>query len=174
MPRWIPQQAKPGIRAAMALVVCLIAGCGDRTDEALVTEALDESAGVESVEAVRRLAERTTIDRDNPTRAHLRKVFRESDRPAVRVAAIDGIAKGWDYDAMEDLFAALDDPSLEVRERSGRTVQRMIGLKFPYNAQDPPQKRAKVIAHMRQMWDRLRTSDKLGQWLDRLDKGEVQ
>ncbi|MCG8587453.1 MAG: HEAT repeat domain-containing protein [Pirellulales bacterium] len=150
----------------------LLGSADDRTDDMLVTEALDNTAGIASASVVEVLNDRTTIDEDNPTRQHLRTVFRQSQSPPVRVAAIEGIAKGWDYDAMEDLFAALDDPSVEVRERAGKAVQRMIGLRFPYNASDPPAARAAVVAHMREKWEKLRDTGKLEQWLERLP--EVQ
>ena len=114
------------------------------------------------------MAARTSIEQNNPTREHLRKVFRESDDSHVRVAAIRGIAKGWDYDAMEDLLDALDDPSVEVREQAGITAQKMIGLKFRYDASDPPEERAKVVTHMRKMWEGLRDTGRLEQWLKRL------
>jgi hypothetical protein len=165
--------------------IALLAGCGDpsaannatsrkeRTDEVLVAESLDGTAGEAAVTI---LVQRTTIDPDNPTREHLRKVFRESESAPVRVAAIKGIAKGWDYDAMEDLFEALDDPSLEVRERAGRAVNRMLGLRFPYNASDPPVKRALVVSKMRETWGKLQSTGRLDEWLERLPRvvGKVE
>ena len=170
------------------LVLSVIVGCGkptvadngkptaapqrdDRTDEMLVAEALDGPGG-EAAATI--LAQRTTIDPANPTRDHLRTVFRESDQAPIRIAAIQGVAKGWDYNAMDDLLAALDDESLEVRASAGVAVNQLLGLRFYYCADDPPEKRAKVVAQMRNAWSSMQGTGRLDHWLKRLPEVHEQ
>ena len=147
-------------------------GADPRSDEELVEAALSSEVPVAGEAAVAHLAKRTTIEASNPTREHLRHVFQESDQPNVRAASIKGIARGWDYDAMEALFDALDDESLEVRTQAGAAIEKLIGLRFHYRASDPPVKRSETVAKMRSTWVQFRKSPKFDQWLARLANDE--
>lgn len=145
----------------------------DKSNDELVDAALSaEEPASGKRAAVVRLTERTTLDEHNPTREQLRQVFRDSSEPIVRAAAIKGIARGWDYDVMDELLDALDDESAAVRESAGLAVEKMIGLRFHYRASDPPEERAKKVALMRSTWAKFKSTGTLDEWLARLSNDE--
>lgn len=70
----------------------------------------------------------------NPAREPLLQVFKESQSPTVRVAAIRGLASLWDYDSMETMFQALGDQSTEVQAAAKQMIVNLLCLdprRFP-------------------------------------------
>jgi HEAT repeat protein len=82
----------------------------------------------------------------------LRRVLQQSKEPAVRAAVIQGLGKAKDWRSMPELIEALDDSDPLVRGRAGAAVQKIMQAKFYFRAEDPPAKRAKVIAYIKRIY----------------------
>ena len=91
-------------------------------------------------------------------RDELRQALRQGDSVGVRAAAIQGLGVAYDYESVDDLFRALEDESPLIRGRAGVALQKMIGADVGYKANDPPAERAKKVAYLRHLWERMRGS----------------
>ena len=67
----------------------------------------------------------------------------------VRVAAAKALGQLRDWDGVEPLLAALDDPDRYVRQAAGRSVEQILGIRFSYNPDDSKAHRLQVIAQIR-------------------------
>ena len=182
----IDRSARTDFRCALLLLLCaMVTGCSSSTGSTGSTDDIKEIADpqrtadlaaqalrADSVDArkvaVEMLAQRTTIDQSNPIRGTLKEIYAATDEPQVRAACIDGIARGWDYSAMDELLGDLEHESPLVRQHAGAAAERMIGLGFLYRADAPPEQRAVKIARMRDVWQKMQTTGKLDEWLERL------
>ncbi len=97
----------------------------------------------------------------------MREVLSLTDLPSVKAIMIQSLGNLYDYDSMDLLLNALDDPSLEVRQHSGNAVRAMLGRTIPYDAQASTAERAKAIAFMRKDWEQLRDSPLLSEFKER-------
>jgi len=99
----------------------------------------------------------------NPAREPLFQVFQESKAPTVRVAAARGLASIWDYDSMEALLAALDDPSVEVQAAAKQVILNLLELdrrRFPPAVS--AEERQAQAKEMRDRWEDFRRVPKSG------------
>jgi hypothetical protein len=92
---------------------------------------------------------------------HIREVFRRSEASDVKVACIEGIAQNWDYDSMDLLLDALDDPSPVVRGRAASAVMRMVGRNRRFRAEGPEAERKMLAQYMREDWEAMRRHPRL-------------
>ena len=124
-----------------------------RSPEELVRVALESPDPAQQEKAAVELAEL-----GRPALKHLQRLLAESQSNHVRAAVIQGLAFQRDYDSMPALLDAMADPSLVVRGRAGAAVQRLLGLKFGFDADGPPDEREKIIMAVRKQWESLRNS----------------
>jgi hypothetical protein len=112
-------------------------------------------------------------DWGTPAAPQMREVLQSTDLPAVKAIMVQALGNQFDYDSMDLLLAGLDDPALEVRQRSGHAVRTMLGRSTPYDADAPTAARAKAIALMRKDWEELKGSPLLTDFKERLQRGAV-
>ena len=74
----------------------------------------------------------------------------------------------FDYDSMDLLLDALEDPSPQVRARAAVFVRKMLGRSFPLGSNDSDQRRKQMIKGMRAEWERLKGSSGLEDFKQRL------
>lgn len=80
------------------------------------------------------------------------KRFQSETAPLPRAAAANALGKMLYWPAMESLIAAMDDESVEVRGAAGTAVQSIVGLRYNFRADDPPEKRAPILAVIKAQW----------------------
>jgi HEAT repeat protein len=78
--------------------------------------------------------------------------------PEVRAAASNVVGLRLDWDSMPQILLALDDQSERVRRAAGVAVRRLWQRDYGYRAEDPPEKRRPVVAHIRADWEAFRQS----------------
>ncbi len=76
--------------------------------------------------------------------------LRTDESPGVRVAAATALGKLKCLEAGPALIEALQDPDARVRSRAGAAMDRIIGVRMGFRANDPG--RAKVIQKIRTIW----------------------
>ena len=69
--------------------------------------------------------------------------------PVVRAGAAEGLAHKRDEAALASLADALDDEAPEVRRWAYTALCRTLGMRFGYNPNDPPARRAEGVAFIR-------------------------
>jgi hypothetical protein len=93
----------------------------------------------------------------NPAREPLVQVFKESKAPSVRVAAIRGLTSIWDYDNLDAMLEAMNDPSAEVQVAAKQMILTLLYL-APRNF--PPattaEERQAQIEKLRERWEVFR------------------
>ena len=80
------------------------------------------------------------------------KRFQVETSPLARAAAANALGKMLYWPAMESLVGALDDENVEVRGAAATAVQSIVGLRYDYHAEDPPDKRAAIVAVIKAQW----------------------
>ena len=80
--------------------------------------------------------------------ATLNTVLSTDPSPRLRAAAARSLGAIWAWEGLDSLVPALDDKDVQVRECAIRSVDHIIGVVFPYNANDAPQKRRAFIKHL--------------------------
>lgn len=73
----------------------------------------------------------------------------ESQPPAVVVPLLQATAKNRDHRSLPTLVQLLEHPDSEVRGQAGVAVRKILGADFGFRANDPPDKRAKAVAHIK-------------------------
>ncbi len=107
---------------------------GKLAQQALTAPTLEEQqAAAARLATVACLLRKT--ESQSPAREPLLQVLRsESTAPTVRAVAIPGLMWIWDYQSMDLLLAALDDPSVDVQNAARQAVVALLELdatKFP-------------------------------------------
>jgi len=87
----------------------------------------------------------------------LRELAAKGPSPKVRAIAIVGLGTSGDYDSMSKLFDGLlsEDPTIRVASQAA--AERLLGARFGYRADDPPEKRAAAAKRMRDHWEQLKS-----------------
>jgi len=99
------------------------------------------------------------------------RVLQESDVPAVKAAMIQGLAVDRDFNSMDTLLNAMNDPILLVRVRAAGAVQRMLQIEVPgYRPEAPPEERLKAIKIYRAEWEKMRVSPALKNFREKLNQ----
>jgi HEAT repeat protein len=80
------------------------------------------------------------------------KRFQNETAPLARAAAANALGKMLYWPAMESLIAAMSDENIEVRGAAATAVQSIVGLRYDYHADDPPDKRAAILATIKAQW----------------------
>ena len=88
----------------------------------------------------------------NAAQPYLTRVFLESKNPAVRIPCMMGLAGIYDYECMPTMLDLLDDESLLVRGAAAAAIDKLIGVGTNFKAGDPPEKRKKEVARIRECW----------------------
>jgi hypothetical protein len=122
--------------------------------ETLETQAMDDSDRQLSQEAAASLASRGPGSVD-----YLRRIAAQGPSPDVRAVAIDGLGSNWDYESMEFLLTAMDDPSPRVRARAASVVAGMIGRERNFQPLADPRERQRIIAAYRDDWAKMKDSE---------------
>ena len=105
----------------------------------------------------------------NAAQPYLTRVFLESKNPAVRIAGMAGLAGIWDYECMPAMLDLLEDESAQIRGAAAVAIFKLIGTGRDFRADDPPEKRKKEVARIREFWKGYSTSAKgLKSWQKRL------
>ena len=98
------------------------------------------------------------------TAEQLREIL--SGRPAKSSGASsqppDGVARGRaaaklgamrDEDSMPCLLTAMEDEDPVIRGRAGAAVQKIMKADYYFRAEDPPKRRAEVLAEIKRVWE---------------------
>jgi len=51
------------------------------------------------------------------------------------------------------LLAAMEDPDPLIRGRAGVAVQKIMKADYYFRAEDPPRRRAQVLAEIKRVWE---------------------
>jgi len=139
-----------------------------KTPQQLVEQALQAENPEQREMAAAQLAQFPTKGRK--ATVQLRTVLKKSDSPVVRATAIQGLASEGDYESMNEIIAALNDPNPLVRGRAGAAVEDMLGLRFDMRHDDPTEKRRVKIQLVKDAWEDMRGSRMLEDWRSRREK----
>ena len=90
--------------------------------------------------------------------AEMRRVFKEAKDVNVRAAVIDGLGEAEDWDAVPELIDALEDEDATIRGRANAALRKIFKANFFFKANDPPEKRAKIVAYIRKLYHFARTA----------------
>lgn len=104
----------------------------------------------------------------------MRNVLSASKVPEVKSLMVQSLGNQYDYESMDLLLTALDDESVDVRQRSALAVRKMLGRSVQYDASAPTAERAAAVAWMRKEWDQLKQSPLLAEFKERLKRGDVE
>jgi hypothetical protein len=138
---------------------------GDPSPARLERRALHASTEAEQAAAASQLAGMGQEAREN-----LRRTYRQSPSPRVRAASVLGLGAQRDYESIELLFEAAADESVEVRRHAGVALKKMLGVDMGFRANDPPEKRADILAGMRRAYEEMKKSGMLDDWLERMNR----
>ncbi len=72
----------------------------------------------------------------------------ESD-PQVRAYLLQAVTQAKDWRSLPEIFAAMEDPDAVVRGRAAAAAVKIMGKDYGFRANDPPEKRAKILATIR-------------------------
>jgi len=100
----------------------------------------------------------------------LRRVLAGSDTPEVRAICVQGLAALRDYDSMENMLDALEDPSAVVRSAAARAGMQLLGAKYEFDAEGPPEKRKKTVEFFRETWSEYKDADGFKAWMDQMQQ----
>ena len=100
----------------------------------------------------------------------VREKFFESSEPEVRAKAARRMGLLYDYNNMDSLLDAMEDPSPEVRAAANKAVVRMIGLDAHFDANGPIEKRQKIINLFRREWQGMQQSRMLREFEEKLTR----
>ncbi len=120
------------------------------TPEELVQIALSSAAEGEREKAVVELARHP----DEPV-AELRTVFRQTNSPRVRAAAIRGLGMLRDWESIPELIEIMRTEPEFLRGRAAEAVNRIACEDLLYRANDPEQKRLRAIERIEEKWPLL-------------------
>ncbi|MCA9187645.1 MAG: hypothetical protein KDA99_18580 [Planctomycetales bacterium] len=104
----------------------------------------------------------------------MRQVFEQSDAPEVRGICVEGLGRNWDYESLDAIISAMEDPSPDLRGRAGLIAGRMTGRDRPFFAHGPEAERRVIIEHVRQDWEEIRKSPYSGDLKRRLKESHAQ
>lgn len=71
--------------------------------------------------------------------------------PQVRLAAAKALGKADQWAGLKQLVAALDDPDAAVRGAAIRSIEKIMGMRFDFDATAPRNKRQATMAKIRQL-----------------------
>jgi len=100
----------------------------------------------------------------------LRRVFAQSDTPEVRAICVQALAALRDYDSMEEMLDAMEDPSAVVRSRASRAVMQLLGAKYEFDAEAEPEIRQETIDYFRGMWEKYKDSEGFRESIERMQQ----
>ena len=81
---------------------------------------------------------------------------RQSD-PQVRACLLQAVLVIKDWRSMPEVFEAMGDPDPEVRGWAAAAAVAITGLKGGFLANDPPEKRAAILAKMRRDYESVKS-----------------
>jgi len=91
-------------------------------------------------------------DAKDPAVAALVTSLSDDPSPEVRASAATTLGYTRTYQALENLFDALNDPKLNVRRAAGRAVAKITRLRLNYRPDDPEPKRLEQIRKLKLWW----------------------
>jgi len=100
----------------------------------------------------------------------LREVFAKTDTPEVRAICVQALAALRDYDSMEEMLEAMEDPAAVVRSRAGRAVMQLLGAKYEFDAEAEPEIRQETIDYFRGMWEKYKGSEGFREYVERMQR----
>lgn len=158
---------KQSVQIAAALVMLLIAvgmvayNLGGssaetrlRSPEALMLDAMAEGSS-QTQRTRRRQAARELVQQAAEATKALRELADESNDPAVRATALQGLGKARDRDSVPLLLEALEDADPRVRGQANAALIKIYETDFGFRANDPPAKRASAVATWRKACGQL-------------------
>jgi hypothetical protein len=89
-------------------------------------------------------------------RQEIRRALAESRDapPEVRCALLEAAMKIRDWRSLPEVFAAMDDADVAVRGRGGAAAREISGADNRFRADDPPEKRGKLVNELREAFQR--------------------
>jgi len=141
---------------AVGAIIALIAanrGPARPSIEELEQQAVSGGQVTDQQRAVNQLTESGSA-----ARPALRRTLRQAAEPEVKAASIQGLGQLYDYESMDDLLKALDDPSPLVRGRAGVAVQRLLGADFGFSPELEGEQLEQKITVLKKEWERMRGS----------------
>lgn len=154
----------------LMVVLLLVSGAVYlRGDDAPSPEELAAQA-ISAVDSQQRnqAAAQLAVVADRRELPRLRQVYQQSSDPAVRATVMQSMGRLYDYDSMDSLLEAMDDPSPLVRARANAAVVRMIGLDGHFDANGPIEDRRRIIGFYRLQWESMRNSPGVHQFEDKM------
>jgi hypothetical protein len=100
----------------------------------------------ERVNAAQGLIQHGTAARKEVRRALA--ASRQND-PEVRAYLLQAAMGIKDWRSLPEMFAAMEDPDATIRGRGATAAVKIMGMDFGFRANDPPEKRKKILAEMR-------------------------
>jgi hypothetical protein len=109
-------------------------------------------------DTVKKEAARDLAYHGNAARQEIRRSFQKYDggNVEVKISLIDATGQTRDWQSIPELFKEMESPVPAVRASAANAVQRIMGLDFGYRADDPPEKRAEVVAQMREEYEEMK------------------
>jgi hypothetical protein len=143
--------------AICASALLLISGCGkSHTPQGLADEALrPTSTPEEEAEQEKAIIELASQPFDKPgVKEALRTVAAKSDKPKIRTQAIFALGNMKDRESAEMFIKYLSSDDKYERGRAYLAVSGLIGLKIPFNIDDPdPESRKDAIVEIKKNVD---------------------
>lgn len=124
-----------------------------RSPGELLQEAMGEGES-EAARARRRQAARELVGQAKTATDELRRLANESDDPAVRAAALQGLGKARDKDSLRLLLRGLEDPNSRVRGQANSALMKIFQADLGFRAYDPPNTRAAAVERWRDAVER--------------------
>lgn len=130
--------------------------------EVLSERVLNEDSTEAQVEAARELVrygEPTRTDYQPAARREIRRALARSHGkdPEVRKTLLQAAMKMRDWRSVPEVFKAMEDPDPAIRGRAGAAARIIMGADFYFRANDPPEKRAEIIAVMKREYERMQS-----------------
>jgi HEAT repeat protein len=121
------------------------------TPEQLAQQALSAENPIAQARATTQLGKRGAAPQ-------LREVMAQTSDPEVRATAAQALGDLADFQSVPELLRLCDDASPLVRGRAGAALCSILGADFPFQADLPPDQRARVTDAMRKMYEQMRRS----------------
>ncbi|MCE5326895.1 MAG: HEAT repeat domain-containing protein [Planctomycetaceae bacterium] len=126
---------------------------GEKATPSLIAAMKDARPTVRSKAAVtlNQTISKGVIEQKDAQQALVNAAKNDPDE-GVRSSALTTLGHSRAYETMDTILDGMDDPSPAVREAAYQAMRKVLGMDFPYKADDPEPKRRQDVNMIRAAW----------------------